>query len=172
MDVEIKTKKLTSEEWVKRNRERYEKRENSLEGIHYNLGIIGDATTDDDKDKILICKVLQRLPKDIRERVLDETLFVLMSAYGTIEILSFPVSPETKEVGVSLIIMNFALMRNEGRTERDLMDAVAHEIAHYILGHDHHSVLGSDNERKADDLTEKWGFKRAYDSYEEFELSA
>lgn len=54
-------------------------------------------------------------------------------------------------------------MRNEGNTESDMMDTVAHEVAHFILGH-YRGSIDSDpkDERRADDLTEKWGFKRAY----------
>jgi Zn-dependent peptidase ImmA (M78 family) len=41
------------------------------------------------------------------------------------------------------------------------MNTIAHEIAHFILGH-YRVEVGSEAERKADDLCEKWGFRRCY----------
>jgi len=162
---------MNDKEEAKKQYEEYKKWESSLEGILYNLGTIGVVTEEDEKDEILIAKTLQKLPKDIRERVLEEALFVLTSGYGTLHELYFPVPPKTKEIRQPLIILNFALMRNEGKTEDDLMDTVAHEIGHHILGHHrlHNDPAG---ERKADDLAEKWGFKRAYYNYEQFERLA
>ena len=52
------------------------------------------------------------------------------------------------------------------------MDTVAHEVAHFILGDYSGNLLvpkrpkGYKPERAADDLTEKWGFRRAYKSYD------
>jgi len=147
---------------------KYEKWEKSIEGICYNLGVIGEVTYEDTEHKLIIAKTLQKLPKKIREKVLDDVLFVFTSCYGTVRELYFPIPPKTKEIRKSLIILNFALMKNEKRTESDMMDTVAHEIAHFILGH---VILHDDFlcERKADDLSESWGFKRAYDSYEHIE---
>ena len=45
--------------------------------------------------------------------------------------------------------------------EEDKKSIVAHEVAHFILGH-HKTGGGPEKEREADDLIEKWGFKRAY----------
>jgi hypothetical protein len=48
---------------------------------------------------------------------------------------------------------------------------IAHEMAHFILGY-HKLSSDPEAERKADDLTEKWGFKKVYASYEKFEKTA
>ena len=47
------------------------------------------------------------------------------------------------------------------------MDYVAHEIAHHVLNHCKQELDGTiksirNQEREADDLIEKWGFKRIY----------
>jgi len=97
-------------------------------------------------------------------------MFVHTSAHGTICELYFPVPLNTKEIRRIVILLNFALMKNEGKTDSDMMDTVAHEVAHIILGH--HDIKGHDDpagEKAADNLTEKWGFKRAYNNYKHFE---
>jgi hypothetical protein len=74
----------------------------------------------------------------------------------------------SEEITQPLILLDFALMKNEGETKDHIMDMVAHEIGHCIPGH-----MGVnddyDCEKKADDLAEKWGFKRVYDNYDKFE---
>ena len=60
-----------------------------------------------------------------------------------------------------MIILNFALMEREGYSEEDMKAAIAHEIAHLILNHDFRKP--GDYEKEADDLCEKWGFKKAYE---------
>ena len=158
---------MNDEEWEKSGAD-FIKWENSLEGIHYNLFTIGEAWEEDEYHKILIAKTLQKLPKDVRDKVLDEVIFVICSGYGTVHELFFRIDSKVKEIRRPLIILNFALMRKEGKNESDMMDTVAHETAHFMLGHTH---LHNDpeGERKADDLAESWGFKRAYKDYTHFE---
>src|SRR5947207_13463501 len=45
-------------------------------------------------------------------------------------------------------------------SETTLLNLVAHEMAHVVLGH--HESGPPDFEEKADDLVEQWGFKRSY----------
>ena len=119
--------------------------ENTIEGVMYNIRTIGDIYVEETWDKLLIAKTLLKMPKEIRENVLEGALFV--------------------QVGVF-----FGLMSKEELTESEKMDVIAHEIAHFVLG-DHMAEKRSDpyNEREAEDLIEKWGFKRGYVSYEQFE---
>jgi hypothetical protein len=72
MDIEEMNKKF--EEW-----------ENSLEGVLYYLKTWGEATVQDTKDKVLIAKTLLKLPREIREKVLNEVIFVFTRACGTVE---------------------------------------------------------------------------------------
>jgi hypothetical protein len=170
-------------------REELEKEYNSIEGILYRLDTFGDATTSDVKDKIVIAETLQELPKEVREKVLDEVLFIIMRALGTTRKLVLPCrisekDIEEKRIGktgiiggcleIPIIVLNFSVMRKpstfEGNSKEYRKSIIAHEIAHFILGH--HVEDDPKKERKADDLIEEWGFKRAYKSYEQFEGSS
>ena len=86
----MKETNITKEEFRKvleqsKEYKEYEEWENSIEGVLYNLTTIGDRTIDDDKDRVLIAKTLLKLPKEIREKVIDEVFFVIMKASGTVE---------------------------------------------------------------------------------------
>jgi len=59
-----------------------------------------------------------------------------------------------------LIVLNFSEMKKGSE-----MDTVAHEIAHFVLKQE---SGGKKSEKEADDLSEKWGFKRCYKSYDDF----
>ena len=149
--------------------------ENSIEGVMYNLHTIGDAFVSDEEDKLLIAKTLLKIPKEIREKVLDEVTFIHHQIYGIVcnfHLTGVLDSEDIKQqIGdrtffsknAPLILLNFGLMRNEKVPESVIMDIVAHEIAHFVLGH--HTIEKSHdphNEREADDLVEKWGFVRVY----------
>ncbi|MFH1181485.1 MAG: hypothetical protein V1702_00850 [Candidatus Woesearchaeota archaeon] len=138
---------MTSDKELKKQPDVFE---NSVEGVCYNLTTWGNATTADTRDQILIAKTLLKLPKKVRQKVLDEVAFVLLNVYALTETLHFvkPTQP--------VIMINFGLMRK--RSEEYKMCVVAHEVAHFILKNADHT----DKEREADDLIEKWGFKRAY----------
>lgn len=165
--------KLNKEQF--KNIHDYEKWENSIEGVMYQLKVIGDTTSQDEKDKFLIAKTLLKLPKKIRERVLDEVAFIVLTVQGAIWNYFTVKSIEKKdlkkigkhyfvEIEQPLIILNFDNMR---KSKNDRMVTVAHEIAHFILGHYKAEKRHSkNNEKEADDLIEKWGFQRAYKSYE------
>ena len=150
------------------------------EEIDYNLTIFGDETQDDIRFRRLIVEVLKRLPADVRRRVLEEAIFIV--AGHTIGLSTpfypLPIFGEDEEqlkeelrslmerwplrslLKKRLIILNFALMEREGYSEEDMKAAIAHEIAHLALDHDFQKR--GDYEKEADDLCEKWGFKRAY----------
>lgn len=164
-----------------------EEEANSMEGILDRLGTLGDATKLDDRDKIVIAETLQKLPKRARDKILDEVLFIIMRAVGTATKLVLPYrideeDIEKKRIGRTgiggcieqpIIILDFAKMKRppksfEGDHELYKRSCVAHEMAHFMLGH-HNLSYDPKKERKADDLTEKWGFKRAYKSYKQFE---
>ena len=166
---------------VRKQEREYKKWENSLEGILYNLSTWADATQQDEKNKIIIAKTLQRLPKRIREKVLSEVVFMSMTACGTL--VKFRYSKivrkeEFREIGGAyavametvVIFLNF----HNKHSEKYHMDTVAHEVAHFILGDytgnfpEPKHPKGYNAENAADDLAEKWGFRRAYKSYDRF----
>jgi hypothetical protein len=159
----------------------------SIQGILDRLDTFGDATVSDERDKIVIANTLKKLPKDVRDKILSEVLFIMMRAVGTTRqlVFSYWISKEDiekKKIGESgsiggciekpIIMLDFCKMRRpakfEGTSSEYRQSVIAHEIAHFILGHiDTSSDLGI--ERQADDQAERWGFKRAYQSYEKFE---
>jgi len=128
----------------------------------YDLFVCGVTTASDQKNAILIGKTLLKLPKKVREKVLDAVCFIITGdAEGTVFKFHLPV-----EKTFSFILLNFTLMKE--KIEDEKMRTVAHEIAHFILGHGIDSKGGKKAEKTADDLIEKWGFKRAYQSYGRF----
>jgi hypothetical protein len=165
--------------------------ENFIEGIIDELKVFGAETVTEQEDVYLIAKTLLKLPKEVREKVLDEVWFIITDEVeGTIfridistEVWRRLFAPLREEEGDSLvklsaleemlnktnmkipfIVLNFAAMREE--SEVDKMNTIAHEIAHFILGHDGYDPRERNMEKEADDLIEKWGFKRKYKSYE------
>ncbi len=150
--------------------------ENSFEGVLNHLRIWGEAATEDEKNKCIIAETLLKLPYKVRRKTLDEVIFVIVTAKGVTAKVSLPVtlrkedlrqSGETYHTTVEhpLIFLNFKSRLNKSRK----MDMIAHEIAHFMLGHheipDRAKQKKNVNERKADDLSEKWGFKRCYKDY-------
>ena len=150
--------------------------EDSLEGILQHLRIWGEAATEDKKNKGIIAETLLKLPYKARMETLSEVVFVIVTAHGLTTKATFPIvlsKGDIKQKGETyhttiehpLIVLNFKTRMSKSRK----MDTIAHEIAHFILGH--HKILNqtkqrkSINERKADDQAEKWGFKRCYKDY-------
>lgn len=159
----------------------YEKWRNSIERILYDLSVVGDVTIVDEEDKYLIAKTLRKLPKNVREKVLDEVTFIIAHGiYGTIfdlhsnfliwEKLSKLVDENglikldriyDVDLKTTFILLNFSAMENEPESVK--MSTIAHEIAHFTLGY--HKVEQSRSksheelEKEADDLIVKWGFK-------------
>ncbi len=147
--------------------------ENSQEGILQHLRIWGEAATEDKKNKDIIAETLLELPYKDRMETLREVVFVIVTAHGLTTKATFPIvlsKGDIKQKGDAyhtivehpLIVLNFKKRMSKSRK----MDTIAHEIAHFILGHHKVRKLTNQrkiaNERKADDQAEKWGFKRCY----------
>lgn len=133
----------------------------AIEKMIYDLSIWDDgvrgAQTPPGQDRMIIAETILRVPESVRERVVKDVIFITIGgAYGSG--LAMPHS-ELK------ILINFAEMEKDELDKEDMRTTVAHEVAHFILGHE---GGGRENEKEADDLIEKWGFKRAYKSYERF----
>ncbi len=150
--------------------------ENSLEGTLQHLRIWGESATEDKENKGIIAETLLRLPYKVRMETLSEVVFVIVTAHGLTTKATFPIvlsKGDAKQKGEAyhttiehpLIVLNFKKRMSKSRK----MDTIAHEVAHFILGHYKVSNLTNQrkltNERKADDQAEKWGFKRRYEVY-------
>ena len=162
---------------MKKHLKHYLDWENSLEGIYYSLSVWGGASSGTEKGTHLIVEALSKLPRRVRERVLENVTFVVFASeqLGTGAVYQFQrSSKEAKKIGddyfvtvkLPLIFLNFVGMNK--KSKRYQMSTIAHEIAHYVLGHFNKggtSHSGKD-EKGTDDLIEKWGFARSYKSYE------
>lgn len=153
-----------------------------LEDIYYSLKIIDSEEGKDGYGKKLIAETIIKLPKGVRNKLFegDGVIFIFSySSAGFVRSLNFmkPILKDTLSVDSDgnkylqfeqpIIFLNFNQMR-KGREK----DAVAHEIAHFFLGHyKMKKIIDPRCEREADDLTEKWGFRRSYTEkdYKRFE---
>jgi len=160
--------------------------EKSIEGILYDLNSPCGITKEDEHNNYLIAEVLQRLPKKVREKILEEVVFIHTTAYGTVIKLYFQKFIEKTEaetppkdewikpgflvrIPAVFIVFNFKGIRKD----ETKMNTIAHEIAHFILSHKD-SLKGRPSEKEekmADDLAEKWDFGRCYKSYKRFKGS-
>jgi hypothetical protein len=134
--------------------------EDSIDGIDYDLCFMPQAIAE--KSRMLIIATISKLPKKIREKVLDGVTFVVFdrATHGSYQ--RNYCSPHKEAKLTSYIFLN--LSNDKG--DKFNMTTIAHEIAHYILKHEESKEnnwkLPKNAEIKADDLCEKWGFGRAY----------
>ncbi len=153
-----------------------------LEDIYYSLKIIDSEEGRDGYGKNLIAKTVIKLPKKVRDKLFDgDGVFFIFSysSAGFVRSLNFiktilkdtlsidPLGNKYLQFEQPIIFLNFNQMK-KGREQ----DAIAHEIAHFYLGHYKMKKITNPRcEREADDLVEKWGFKRSYSKrdYRKFE---
>ncbi len=114
----------------------------SKEYIVRMLDVIKGATTDDAKTHDLIADTLLKLPYDVRKKTLGEVLFIFGSYEGELLKLSLPVviaKDKFQSCGENYIsrYTQPVIMLNFEETVSDIhkMSTIAHEIAHFILGH-------------------------------------
>jgi len=156
-------------------------KEDLIERTARRVKLVGDTKLIFRKDMMLIAETLLRLPDEVMKKVLREVYFIVVpfcKGYsGTYRYSIFLKQDRVKKtptgykarVAKPLIFLNFEKMKKESKFSR--MSTVAHEIAHFILDHDHDRRRGLINpivEKEADDLTEEWSFKRAYKDYNKF----
>jgi len=147
----------------KRDLRDFEKWRNSLEGVLYELYLSPPAATKADiQIEHLIARTLLKLPKKIRERVLYEyaVRFIAIGRETHGHFLMSVCQPHSEPKPMPEIFLHFSAMRR--MSEKRKMATIAHEIAHFILGHGSLAPSEENVEKKADDLCEKWGFGRAY----------
>jgi len=109
--------------------------------------------------------VLLAMPDEDFERFMEQqpVLLCLPKIRGKVFKRMIAVPPGAKELKVTFIY----LPSNVDRwSEKTLINTVAHEIAHLVLGHlDLQDTKGnpkSKTEAEADTMSEKWGFRRSY----------
>ena len=152
-----------------------------IERTARRVKLVGDTKRIFRSDMMIIAETLLRLPDKVMKKVLREVYFIIVphcKGYSGVYRYSIFLkqdrvkkTPRGYRVRIAkpLIFLNFEKMKKESKFSR--MSTVAHEISHFILDHDHNRKRGLINpivEKEADDLTEEWGFKRAYKDYTKF----
>jgi len=157
----------------------------SINDICYDLDYGVNCELDDDS-KLLIAKTLQKLPLNIKDKIFsDKVNFLAINEkdilHGRFQFIYFNNVIDKKEFTkfknkdgfyykeykIPFIFLDFSRMKKMDDFTK--MSIIAHEIAHFILKHDISKESIKDNilifEKQADDLIEKWGFKRGYKEY-------
>ena len=177
-EMKIKEKHKDTQQFYEKNIRSDMEYENSPEGVWDDLQVWGEVLIEDTDNRRIIAETLLELPYKVRRKVLDEVIFIIMAAQGLARQHVLPVTvrkSDFKQINKEyyqatiehpFIYLNF----KKHRSKSSKMDTIAHEIAHFMLGH--HSKTSNrlkqkekTYERKADDLSEKWGFKRCYKDY-------
>ena len=136
----------------------------SIDDVYQGLNVIPEGMT----ERGLIATTIHYLPPKVRDSLIfGGPTFLIMQGYQGYYV-EVPCSPHHEEKIWELIALNFTTMKDLSTEEQ--MDVVAHEIAHYVLGHHVPTVknpVSQEEEKRreieADDLCEKWGFRRGYD---------
>jgi len=179
IDKMSQAKKISEEQLANRIYKENMKMMSSPEWVWDNLTLFGDVAAGDEKYKQIIVECITKLPFKVRERVLDNVTFIMLSEdilghhFIMNSIKNSALAKRTKignleicEHEIPIILLNFVSMKNKKKTK--IISNIAHEIAHFILGHDSCRHTDRNLEKEADDLCQKWGFERAYKNYEQF----
>jgi hypothetical protein len=105
--------------------------------------------------EVTIAIVLSKLPSNVREKTLDEVVFINMYLNGGIMFWTKII----ERLKMKAIIF---LCPRPTCPEPELMGIIAHEIAHFMLNHlrfKKHFKTNETREKEADDLAVEWGFK-------------
>lgn len=108
-----------------------------------------------------IAETLVKLPNDAINKTIKEVIFIYMEAAGGIMTWTNSI---VKLKATAIIFMR----PRPAYTDSEIRNMIAHEIAHFILGHlrfKKNCKSSEIREREADDLAVKWGFKPEYKSY-------
>jgi len=155
-----------------------EENKGPVEEIRDQLNTIHFAEDIASKEK-LIAETLYRIPEEVRDRVLKEVYFILVDNSREAAQRHLNISEvrekvkdidndrEHAEKHIPLITLNFSEMERRGRSRQKQMCLIAHEIAHFVRGHEHPKKQKERPdtaaiEAQADDLIARWGFERVY----------
>ena len=114
----------------------------------------------------LIKSVFYKLPNDVQEKIeKDCAVIVFAHVYGAhIDKETFKSIMDLKENvdPKDVILINYCRMEYNGLTKQQMQYHIAHEFAHFILGHKYctNKVIYNEEELKSEKLAEKWGFPK------------
>lgn len=151
------------DELAEKNRREHEDWQNSIDGIVYDLNIVGNMYADNEDYGILIAETLQKIPTKIRKNILDTAVFVTDENYGCVYSIPITNPKDGKSFKQPIILLNFIAMEQISKGIK--MDVIAHEIAHFVLEHYKYHPKSLEEhlkqEKEADDLIVQWGFNRS-----------
>ena len=127
--------------------------EDSYEGISYATRIECPHGDDD----VLVIQVLHDIPRRYRMKAIEFIYFLMISGVRGYVSSFFVPGEIMKDRKKPLILLNFV----HRMSKKEKMTTIAHGVLNQPNG-------GRKAEQEADDLCEKWGFGRAYKSYEQF----
>jgi len=112
--------------------------------------------------------VLERIPAEALAAFMevDPTIVCPAGASANVFILRAVAPPSDQPQEALVTVMYFDPTAPTRKSDASLLNTVAHEVAHVVLGH--HRVRwnpyhrNSDNEEAADRLSVSWGFKQRY----------
>ncbi len=139
---------------------------NSASGIICRLKFCGDIG-ENVKTVRAISETLSRLPADVRKKTIDEAGFITMECTKGRMFWIKDLAKYMEKLKLKALIF---LNPIPGQDESEEIYTIAHEIAHFILGHGRFNkdVKPRENtEKEADDLAKKWGFKHEGQTYTE-----
>ena len=113
-----------------------------------------------EKYKRMIASTLLRIPEKVRARVIHDVLFIITAQplFALITTTDLNLSKKEKKgrISVNLVYVDFYGMKQAGKSEEEMKQVIAHEIAHFYLKHNNKNVHNT--EEKAEEQTMVWGF--------------
>lgn len=126
----------------------------NFDSIYENLTMIGVDSYGEVSG--LIAKTICRLPEEFHERVPEDVIFISVDdIYGLYHQYLLPITQKGEEL--HFIILSLSSIKDE----EEKIYVIAHEIAHFILGHymyNPETTEDWDIENEADSLVKQWGF--------------
>jgi hypothetical protein len=111
------------------------------------------------KTRARVAQVLSELPEKVQETILLPTVYFCCFSpdASTVETISYVCLPhqEVKRTPCTLIVLGASI---EQQNEKEAMETIRHEIAHYYLGNSTGGACEPQNEEAAWVLANSWGF--------------
>lgn len=122
----------------------------------------------DRRYKRLVARTILRLPEEVRNRVVKDVKFfistLLLFGFANSRKISRNRKSGARHVITNLIFINLNGMIEAKRTDEEMMQVIAHEIAHIELKH---ALKGTPCcEKLAEEQTRVWGFRARQSLFE------
>ncbi len=122
--------------------------------------LVSGGSKEGGKYKRMIANTLLRIPERVRRKVVQDVLFImahkpLLALMGTTD-LNLSKKERKGRISVNLIYIDFHGIKRAGKSEEEMKQIIAHEIAHFELKHNRKN--GRNDEEKAEEQTRVWGF--------------